>query len=220
MSNIKNKLIYDTCEKVDIFKMVKEEGLKVQIFFNKGQYIYNAKVKGLSNSDYVIFDMNGIEDTHLLPLLDFYNQVLFVFYHGPNRYQFVKNTNYKNSHLVVPIPEYINILEGRKAPRIILKNGVGKVKINDIFYDLLETSLGGFSFWLDAENTNNINSKEVFEKVLIEIDDLKFETDIQAMRIEAVAENGQDLRKQVGCRFINTEQNILNKLQNKLSDLK
>lgn len=208
--------------------LARDHGEEIQCLFNKGKYVYQSRLLPSDSSEGLMLDFHGIEEGALMSTIDFYSPVVFVFFHDGLRYQFLCKSSQLAHHegracLKAPRPSTVNVVEGRKSPRIEFPQDVAQFKseLNSGAVSLIirEMSLGGFSMW--ARTSHGLSPHATLKQCFIEFAESdasfsKFRCGIEVVRINYSLGNPPEKSHIISCRFSQISERDSMALQKKL----
>lgn len=149
----------------------------IQSFFNQGKYVYQTSiVEAVEGGVYLDFD--GIEETTLMSIIDFYSPTVFVFFDHGLRYQFLaKNSSLVfhagRSCLLIHLPNSITVVPGRKTARYEMPRDAARflaaIDGSDYSFAVREMSQGGLSMW--STSSHGLTPHSTIKNSVIEFTD-------------------------------------------------
>lgn len=166
MTHSESSLLFSNADILSCIDSILGERNSVQAMFNQGKIVYQTGIVA-RDEQHLYLDVDGIEETSLISMIDFYSSVIFVFYSGGFRHQFLS----KNSLLTtldgitvlkIPIPASINRIPSRKSNRFVIPDGFAfitmKTPDGEAKLPVRELSLGGLSIWSDSSYSMTAHS--------------------------------------------------------------
>lgn len=210
----KQQFMYSAEEILAVYKDISDHKINIQAIFNRGKYIYHTKLARFSDKK-IEFNFDGIEETSLISLLDFYSEIIVVFFKEGFMYQHIlKNIQLENQEdgsttLTADLPSFITKLPGREQERIDLPINYAKLQIlSKVEYgnmlEVKEASTGGFSIWIDSSTSLPPNAN--FDCEIYFGEDEPIQCFAQVRRVDYVASDGREARNLVGFKILDIEE--------------
>lgn len=223
----KQQIIYSAEEINNLYLSCIEDKTNIQALFNRGKYIYHTKAISITDKN-IEYDFDGIEDTSLISLLDFYNEIVVVFFNEEYMFQHILKNLLLDTKadgttvLITDFPNFVTKLPGREQERVNLPKNYAQLRIvskTDISetLEIKEVSSGGFSVWVGSSLSLSPNATFNVE---IKIDGNAIKCNAQVRRIDFVAGDGLEARNLVGFKILDITEENLSILVNLLKNIK
>lgn len=221
------KILYSIAEVTAALDSVLGEKGSIQVLFNQGKIIYQTTLLARDDS-FLFFDFDGIEETSLMSMIDFYSTTIFVYYSGGVRYQFLGKQAALTSMegitvLRVPVPTSLNGVPSRKSQRFLLPEGFASISIKTpegmTTLPVREISLAGVSLW--SKSSYGMMPHSVVKNAVVSFHDgFSFTGAIEISRVNYVADGPDAMTHIISAQFLGLTDKLENTLSVKLEHYK
>lgn len=184
----------------------------LQCFFNQGKYVYQTSIVEIAvevDGEYVYLDFDGVEETTLMSIIDFYSPTVFVFFDHGLRYQFLAKQSSMEFHLgrsclKITLPGSITVVPGRKSVRYELPAGsaslTATIENEDYVFAIREMSQGGLSMW--SKSSHGLTPHSTIKNSVIEFaDGARFSCSVEIVRINYTLDDPLGQTHIISCEF-------------------
>lgn len=221
-------VLFSNDEIQEALRLGKSQQEDVQCLFNQGKYVYQSKIVHYDDT-HIYFDFDGIEESTLISIIDFYSPVVFVFFNDGLRFQFLARksqlvTYNGQTTLQIAVPSNINVVEGRKTPRIEFPEGFAVFETElqqhgTIQLPVREMSMGGFSVW--SHSSFGLTPHASLRSCQINFSSgFKIKAGIEIVRINFSLGNPPSKTNIISCRFTQINERDALGLQKQLVQIK
>lgn len=192
----------------DSLSSIAQQRGALQCLFNQGKYVYQTSIMAIE-TDAVYFDFDGIEETTLMSIIDFYSPAVFVFFNHGLRYQFLA----KNSEILhyagrtclkIPYPGSITVVPGRKSVRYDLPADFAALRVQieaeDFEFTIREMSEGGLSMW--SSSSHGLTPHSTLKGASVQFaDGVKVNCSLEIVRINYTLDDPDGRTHIISCQF-------------------
>lgn len=201
-------MLYTNAEIMNAIEGVKNSKTMVQVLFNQGKFIYQSILFDYDEK-HLHFDFDGIEETTLMSMIDFYSATVFVFFDKDKRHQFLAKQSLITNHLgrtslKIAIPSNINVVPGRQSDRLDVPESESwlnaSIQGEAKAFPIRDISEGGFSMW--AQSSFGLAPHSVVKNCQIQFaDGQSFFCSIEIIRMNYTLDDPMGRTHIISCKF-------------------